>query len=75
MIKSLGATKRSKFIDLRHHYLKTTINQKNVDFKHTPSAQLRADLLTKPLDRRCFQRLRTQLGVDVIPNIEAVRMG
>lgn len=75
MIESLGATKRSKFIDLRYHYLTTTIKQKNVELKNTPYELLHADLLTKVLDCRRFERLLPQLGVDVILNIAAELMG
>lgn len=44
MIKALGATKRSKFIDLRHNYIKETIKNNKVEHHHVPSKQCWADL-------------------------------
>lgn len=37
MINALGAKRRFKFIELRHQYVKETIQEHKIEMKHTPS--------------------------------------
>lgn len=70
MMAALGATKRSKFIDMRHHYLKQTVKEHNITLKHVASADLRADMFTKALERTRFEKLRSSVHVHEVPNID-----
>ena len=40
---------RSKAIDIRYHYVRGTVQSKNVTFKFVPTTEQQADLLTKSL--------------------------
>lgn len=71
MLKAIWATKRSKFVDLRDHYIKDTIRERHISLKHTPSKILRADLFTKPPERQRFETLRTMFYVAEISHIQA----
>lgn len=70
MLTALGATKRSKFIDLRHHYLKEVVKNNNVEIRHVPSQKCGADLFRKALDKTRFEELRQMVDVAEIRGIE-----
>lgn len=46
MIQALDATKMSKFIDMRHQYIKQTVREKNIKLQQKPSRELKADIFT-----------------------------
>jgi len=54
---------RSKHIALRHHFLREQVTEGMVDLAHIPSVDNLADLLTKPLPRDIFDRLRGRIGL------------
>ena len=54
---------RSKHIALRHHFLREQVTEGMVDLAHVPSVDNLADLLTKPLPRDTFDRLRGRIGL------------
>lgn len=71
MITKPQGTKRRKFIDLRHHYIRQKLRTGNIGVLHVPVAEQSADILTKPLNRvaiwRQFQilklrQIQTQFG-------------
>lgn len=70
MIQALGATKRSKFIDLRHQYLKQQIRDSNTSIYHKPSLLLSADMFIKALERQRFQDMRDLVEVFEIHAID-----
>lgn len=70
IINALGATKRSKFINRRHQYLKQQISNNYIYIKHVPSRILPADMFTKTLDLQRLQMLRQLISVAEIPNLE-----
>jgi hypothetical protein len=47
---ALGATKRSKHIDIRYHYVRDMVNQGVISIRQVPSAEMAADGFTKVLD-------------------------
>lgn len=61
MLKALGATKISKFIDMRHQYLKQTIKNNNLKLVPTPQAELKAVIFKKALERRRFEKRRQMI--------------
>lgn len=67
MFKALCATKRSKFIYIRQHYLNQVINKKNIRIQHVPSCVLRSDLFTMALDRACFEKTTQMSGCSKDP--------
>lgn len=52
MVNAFGSTKQSKFIELRHQYIKQKIQSNNIIIKHVPSRILLSDMFTKPLERQ-----------------------
>lgn len=71
MISSMGNTTRSKFIDIRHHYLKEQIKANKVNIVHVKSEDQGADIFTKPMGRIKFLANRKRIGVEAIADIEA----
>lgn len=54
---------RSKHINVRYHYIRDVIARGDVSVSCCPTQQQLADILTKPLQRVIFERLRGQLRV------------
>jgi hypothetical protein len=54
---------RTKDIEVRCHFLRDNVEKGNIDLIHVPIEKQLADILTKPLDRAKFARLRGELGV------------
>jgi hypothetical protein len=52
---------RTKHIDLRHHHVREAVEKNMLRLEHVPSAEQLADILTKPLARVAFERLRDRL--------------
>lgn len=70
MVNALGLTKTSKFIDLRHQYIKQQVRDHNRSIQHVPSKELTADMFTKALYRIRFEKLRRMIKVEEIPQLE-----
>jgi len=54
---------RTKHIDVRYHFLRDNVEKGNIALEFVDSAAQLADILTKPLDRSTFERLRSELGM------------
>jgi hypothetical protein len=54
-------TKNSKHIAQRHHFIRTLVKDNTVKIVHLPTADMTADLLTKPMAPKLFLRLRAKL--------------
>jgi hypothetical protein len=52
---------RTKHIELRYHFLRDNVEKGNIDLIHVPIEKQLADILTKPLDQATFARLRGDL--------------
>lgn len=61
MVRAVGATKRSKFIDIKHQLIKILIREKKFKVEHKPTEEATADIMTKALERRRFEQLRTAI--------------
>ena len=59
---NVTTSRRSKHIDIRHHYLREKIADSTVKLKYCPTAEMKADILTKALGPIIFQRLRDSLS-------------
>jgi len=55
--------RRTKYIDVWHHFVKERTKADEVNFKYIPSASNMADFLTKPLPRDAIQRTITILDL------------
>jgi hypothetical protein len=58
---------RSKHISLRHHFVREQVADNTVQLDHVSSQGNLADILTKPLAREPFERLRQDLGLTAPP--------
>lgn len=54
---------RTKHIDIRYHFVREAILNKTVQLQYCPTEFMLADILTKPLSRECFEKLRCTLGL------------
>ncbi len=54
---------RTKHIDVRFHFLRELVGNKQISVHFCPSTLMLADLFTKPLASPQFLRLRSRLGV------------
>ncbi len=55
--------KRTKHIDVRHHYVREVVANGFLHLSYVPSKEQVADILTKPVPRDGFQTLRNKLGL------------
>lgn len=56
MIQNTYGTKRRRFIDLRHHFIRQKLKEGRTTVSHVQAIQKMADMMTKPLKRLEFQR-------------------
>jgi hypothetical protein len=54
---------RTKYIEVRYHFLTDNVEKVNIDLIHVPTEKQLADILTKSLDQATFARLWGELGV------------
>jgi len=54
---------RTKHIDIRHHFIRDLVEEKVVTLEHVTTEEQLADIFTKTLDIKQFERLRSKLGI------------
>ena len=54
---------RTKHIDIRYHFIRDHIEKGDVEIHFIPTDKQLADIFTKPLDDKTFQRLVSELGM------------
>ncbi|GAA0154676.1 transmembrane signal receptor [Lithospermum erythrorhizon] len=57
---------RTKHIDIRHHFIRELVEDKQVVLEHVPTERQLADIFTKGLDVNQFEKLRFALGLCTI---------
>jgi hypothetical protein len=62
--------KRSKHIDVRYHFIRDMIERMEVHIEHIPTAQMVADVMTKPAAVNKFVWCRKQMGIDLRGGVE-----
>ena len=62
---SYGPTKRTKHLDVRHHYLQQQINKKVLSMKQVPTTEQKADFLTKGVTKVIFKNQMRNIGYTV----------
>jgi len=65
--------RRTKHIDVRHHFVKEHAETNEVNFKYIPSALNMADFLTKPLLRDAIRKTIAALDLGPQPLDAAVQ--
>jgi hypothetical protein len=59
----LSNTRRTKHLDVRQKYVTQCIERKLVEIRHCPTTDMIADIFTKPLESKSFERQRNALGL------------
>jgi hypothetical protein len=54
---------RTKHIDVKYHYIRDKVEEKEATVTHCPTADMIADIFTKPLAHLPFSKFREQMGV------------
>ena len=54
---------RAKHIDIRHHFIRERVANKEINLQHCSTKDMLADILTKQLPRDAFEKFRAALGV------------
>ncbi len=62
LAKNPVAHARTKYIDIRYHYIHEAVQGGVIDLQYCPTKEINADLLTKPLPKGQFEKLRLSFG-------------
>ena len=54
---------RTKHIYIRHHFIKDLVKDKVVTLEHVDIEEQLADIFTKALDAKKFEKIRSKLGI------------
>ncbi|KAE8655248.1 hypothetical protein F3Y22_tig00117034pilonHSYRG01564 [Hibiscus syriacus] len=54
---------RSKHIDLKFHFIREHVKEKEIELVHVKSEDQTTDIFTKPLSTRLFEKMRNLLGM------------
>ena len=54
---------RTKHIEIRHHFIRELVEDGTLTFEFIYTDDQKADLFTKPLNSKCFEFLRQNIGV------------
>ncbi len=63
MAQNLVHHAQSKHIDVQYQFVREELEKKSIEVQFCPTNDMTADLLTKPLPRVHFQKLRSEMGV------------
>jgi hypothetical protein len=63
LAKNAQFSQRTKHIDIKHHFIRDHLEKGDIELEYLPTERNTADILTKPLERVKFERLRAQLGI------------
>jgi hypothetical protein len=61
--KNLIQHSGTKHIDIRHHFIRDLVEYKVVTLEHVTTEEQLADIFTKALDVKQFEKLRSKLGI------------
>ena len=56
---------RTKHIDIRFHFIRSMVDNKEIEINYCSTEKMLADILTKGLDRTSFQKFRHGMGIKI----------
>ncbi len=56
-------SQKTKHIDIKHHFIRDHTESGDISLSYIPTDEMTADILTKPLPRPAFEKLRAKLGI------------
>jgi hypothetical protein len=63
--KGRSTSARTRHIAIRYFFVKDRVDSKEVEVVYKPTGEMRADIMTKPLQGDLFRRMRAELmGMD-----------
>jgi hypothetical protein len=65
MSKNPVLHKRTKYIDIKFHFVREKIQDRTIELKYCPTHEMVADIFTKPLPRGQFENLRARPGAHI----------
>ena len=63
MATNSGSTKNAKHVDIKYHFVKDIMEQRDIILEHCSSRDMVVDILTKPLDTHKFEKCRDMLAM------------
>ena len=66
LAKNPKSHSRTKHIDIKYHYVRESVEEKNIKLVYCSTAGMIADILTKGLPKPKFEQLRFLLGVKCV---------
>ena len=63
LAKNSVTSQKSKHIDLRHHFIRDHVVNKNIVVQYVPTTEMPADVLTKPLTKVKHEQCIKQFGL------------
>ncbi|KAG5868684.1 hypothetical protein JTB14_036594 [Gonioctena quinquepunctata] len=69
IIENTHHHRRTKHIDVRHHYIRDLVQNKVVVIKYREKNDMVADILTKPLSKEKHQRYRKMMNIESFEDI------
>lgn len=63
MTANMRTDPKTKHVNVKYHYTRGLVQDKTITIEYKATADMIADLMTKPLDRPKFLRFRPELGV------------
>lgn len=55
-----------KYIDICYHYIREAVQDGTIDLHYCPTSEMIADMLTKPLSKGQFEKLRLAMGMNTL---------
>ena len=62
-VKEEGTLSKTKHMELKYHYSRRLQRKKVIKLKYCPTNEMQADILTKPLNKSQFTKIRSLVGI------------